>query len=133
MVYSRVETRLGHPGHVLSMSSKSDPVAHLTRIILHRIMCALIMDLGLDQSNELSVLDSDVYSDVGSVSPDSKNILMDWQHNQSVLIIQFLNNAQSHISKHRATITINCHIILYKSQIATIATFHWSLIRVVLI
>ena len=65
---------MGHPGHVLSMSSKSDPVAQypgLTRIILHRITCALIMD------NELSMLDSDVYSDVGSVSPDSKNILMD--------------------------------------------------------
>ena len=60
------------------------------------------MESGPDQSNELSMLNGDD----DSVSPDSQDIWKDWLYNQSILIVQYLDNISHTPQKYRATITI---------------------------
>ena len=82
VVCTRVETGSGHPGHVLSGSSRSDPVYKISRFdhdsaVDHMYVHVLIVMPGPDQSNELSVHD-----DVdGSVSSTSQNIWRDCWYN----------------------------------------------------
>ena len=72
----RVETRSGPPGHILSKSSRSDPVYKISRSDLDS---TLIMMSNPDQSDELNVLNGDD----GSTSPDfPQDTLTEWLCNR---------------------------------------------------